>query len=280
MSGAARRAWKRKFRVTLWGRDGVPIPLSRPLECREGIFLESIPEGFSGFDVDHLWDVASGTWRGTAKGENSFTLPLIVKGTRIREHINNLLDQLEAGRGIVPASLVVMSPDHGYRWVRVRLQQVSKIDWYGSPGSSPMAKFSLILEYAGWTTRRFPERIKLDQNSEFGQIMFMVDGDRPVWPKFDVIGKHDGVRIRLTADDEWQTLPYQEEGWVVDSHPERRIVTNWSGTPTFSTIVPFWPEPVKPWGPYHECYVEVEAKDPGEDFHMTIEYVPESSRLW
>lgn len=274
------RARARKFRITLWGRDKQPIPLSRPLECREGIFLEGDPDGLSGFDVDHLWDVSSGAWRGTARDTNTITLPLVVKGASIRRHVNNLLDQLEAGRGQHPATLVVTSPEYGYRWVRVRLQQASKIQWFTSPGSTPLAKLSVILELAGFTSIRFPESLTLDRTSQFGVLDLPVDGDRPVWPRFRVEGRHGGLRLRLTAADEWQTLPYRPGGWVIDSHPERRLATNLEGVPDFSTVVPFWPEPLTPEGPRRMIHPEVEVTAPGQDFTLTITYTPEASRLW
>lgn len=270
----------RRFRVTLWGRDKQPIPISRPLECREGIFLEGTPDGLSGFDVDHLWDVSSGAWRGTARGTNTITLPLVVKGPRVREHLNKLLDQLEAGRGKNPATLVVTSPEYGYRWARVRLQQASRVDWFSSPGLSPMAKLSVILEFAGFTSIRFPEKVVLGPDSTFGVLDLPVDGDRPVWPRFRVQGRHGGVRIRLTADDEWQTLPYRPGGWVIDSHPERRLATTLDGAPDFSVVVPFWPQPLTPEGPLNLVHPEVQVTSPDDDFKLTIEYTPENSRLW
>lgn len=270
------KVWDKKFRLTLWGVDMEPLALSRPRKCREGLFLSEVPDGLQGFDKRHLWDEASGSWHGMSTDTNQIKLEVIAKGCDVRRYMDRLLTAL--GDGSHPIGLSVVSAEWGYRWYRMRVASVSQIDWGQSPGGSHFAKCSVILEFAGDTTRRFKERVTLAKDSKFGRVEFRVDGDQPVWPKFTVTGSHGGVRLRLTAQDEWQTVPYRAGGWVIDSHPARRHVTDIDGKPDFSQIVPFWPEPVPVIK--STATVEIEVMRPGSDFQLHIDYVPEFSRAW
>lgn len=267
---------RRMFRITLWGVNGEPVPLSRPGIDREGIFLREVPDGLQGFAKKHLWDEASGTWRGMAPQINDLTLDLHAKGGDIRGDVNRVLDAL--GDGSKPVKICVTSPEFGHRWLEMRMSKVSQIDWGQSPGSSAYAKFSVVLELAGSTAKRFKERLVLTQSGPFGAVQIPVDGDQDVWPKFVVSGQHGGVKIRLTTADDWQTVPYSAGGWVIDSHPARRSVTNLEGLLDFSQVVPFWPEPIPVTRNRGTIQIEVDA--PGPDFRLEIEWQPEMSRAW
>lgn len=268
--------FKKKFRITLWGVDKEPIALSRPLRKRDGLFLREVPPELTGHGREHMWDEASGAWRGISRGTNQFTLELEARGPSPRTYVDGLLRAL--GDGTEPVALVVTSAEWGYRWHHVRVKDVSNIQWHTSPGGSPLAIFSLILEFAGRPSRRFTEKLVLDRTATFGEIPLRVDGDQGMWPRFIVKGRHAGVKVRLTASDEWQELPYRPGGWIVDSHPEHRLVTDLNGVPDFSTVVPFWPEPVKVR--QNRGSVWIQATNPGADFSLTVEFVPEMSRTW
>lgn len=270
------RIWDSKFRITLWGVDGEPVALSRPRKKREGIFLAKVPDNLSGFGKSHIWDEAAGVWRGMRVDTNSVKLDIQVKSSDVRGDADRLLSSL--GDGSQPVGLSVMSAEWGYRWFKMRLSQVSDVKWFQSPGGAKFAVLSVQLEFADDVSRRFTERLELTKGSEFGEVRFRVDGDQPIWPKFTVKGKHGGVRVRLTAEDEWQELPYRAEGWAIDSHPQRRHVTDLYGNPDFSAVVPFWPMPVEVKKNMGE--VQVEATSPGDDFSLTIEWIPEFSRAW
>lgn len=267
---------QRTFRITLWGVNGQPIPLSRPGIDREGIFLREVPDGLQGFAKKHMWDEASGTWRGIAPQINDMTLDLHVKGGDVRGGVNRILDAL--GDGSKPVSICITSAEFGHRWMEMRMSKVSQIDWGQNPGSSVYAKFSVVLELAGSTSKRFKERIVLTQAGPFGSVQIPVDGDQDVWPKFIVSGQHSGVKIRLTDKDDWQTVPHRADGWVIDSHPARRSVTNLDGLPDFSQVVPFWPEPVPV--EWNRGTIQIEVDAPGPDFRLEIEWQPEMSRSW
>lgn len=270
------RVWDKKFRLTLWGVDGEPVALSRPGRRREGIFLEDVPDGLSGFGKNHIWDDAAGVWRGMRTDTNSIKLDVLVKSRDVRGTLDRFLTSL--GDGSKPLGLSVTSAEHGYRWLRVRPADVSTVKWFQSPGGARFAKVAVQLELVGAATRRFTDRVELDSNSEFGKVSFRIDGDQDVWPKFTITGQHEGVKIRLTAADEWQELPHTAEGWAIDSHPQRRHVTDRAGRPDFSMVVPFWPMPVE--NRNHVGEVEVQATRPGDDFKLTIEWIPEFSRAW
>lgn len=270
------RAWDKKFRITLWGVNGETIALSRPHRHRSGVFLPEVPEGLQGFGKRHMWDTASGVWRGMSTDTNQVQLDLIAKGRDVRGSVDRLLTAL--GDGSHRVGLCVTSAEWGYRWIHMRLGDVSKIQWSQSPGGAHFAKFSVTLEYAGDTSRRFKETLTLGPEGPFGEIQLRVDGDQPVWPKFTVKGSHGGVKLRLTTQDDWQSVPSRPSGWVIDSHPARRHVTDLNGVPDFSQVVPFWPEPVPVKNGVATVWVEVTR--PGADFSLTVEYRPEFSRTW
>lgn len=268
--------WDKKFRITLWGVDGEPMALSRPRKRREGVFLEDVPEGLSGLAKEHLWDEASGAWRGTSVTQNTLRFDFVVKSRDVRREVNTLLAKL--GDGGRPVGVSITSAEWGYRWYRARLQNVSKVQWFQSPGGSKVAKLSIILEFSGDTTRRFTEKLVLGPSDRFGTIPIRVDGDTDLWPKFTFEGRYSRAKVRLTARDDWQDLPYRAAGWVVDSHPERRHVTDLYGNPDFSVIVPFWPEPVHVMNERGE--VQIDVTNPSSGFKCTVEWIPEFSRAW
>ena len=111
------RVWEKKFRITLWGVDGEPVALSRPGKQREGLFLESVPDGLSGFGRNHIWDDAAGVWRGMRTDTNSLKLDVLVKSRDVRGELDRFLTKL--GDGSKPLGLSVTSAEHGYRWLRV-----------------------------------------------------------------------------------------------------------------------------------------------------------------
>ncbi len=269
-------AWDKKFRITLWGVDGEPLALSRPRRKREGVFLDDVPDGLSGMAKKHLWDGASGVWRGTSVTQNTLRLGLVVRGRNVRGDVNRLLSSL--GDGSEAVGLSITSAEWGHRWYRARTQDVSKIEWFQSPGGAKVAKLSVILEFSGDTTRRFRERLELGPGDLYGLIPILIDGDTDIWPSFRISGRYKSARLRLTAKDTWQELPYRAAGWAIDSHPERRYVTNLSGEPDFSAVVPFWPNPVHPVDGIGQ--VEVDVVSPGSDFKCVIEWIPEFSRAW
>ena len=262
-------------RITLWGVDGEPFPLATPGKCREGVALTSTPGALSGQVIEHLFDEATGEHKGLAQPTpQPLRLDLQIEGPYPREHYHTLMQAL--GDGSRPVAISAVSAEMGSRWKHYYFQEVSEIDWHGSSPGSPLVKLSVLLVSGKRAWRRFPEKVTLDHTTEWGEVTIPIDGNMDVWPRFTISGTHEGVTIKLHPLDDEQVVP--AGGWVIDSHPERRIVANLEGEQLFNGFVPFWPEPVRNYSGEGTLTIMVES--PGTDFKMDIEYTPEASRAW
>lgn len=265
-----------EFGITLWGVDGEAVPLSTPGSPRcGGVGLVSVPEGMMGAPLAHSFDPGSGAHTGVVVDPHQMTLELVVEGRGCAGVVQDVLAAF--GGGSHPVTITTNSAAFGVRSKEFWFQQVSQIDWHGrSPGSAVVAHFSIILDAAkrGWLGSE--ETIVLAHDAEFGEVVLPVEGDMDVWPRFVISGGHDGVTIRLSPGDEAQALP--AGGWVVDSHPERRLVADLDGVQSFAGFVPFWPDPVRVSGGVGRLWVEVES--PQEDFELQVTFTPEATRAW
>lgn len=262
--------------ITLWGVGGEQIPLSRPGVRRDGLALKVVPEGLSNFSRDHVWDEGTGSWRGRTLKPHQIRLDLKARGKYPRQYVDELLTAL--GVGDRPVRVSVASPELRTRWIEARVRDVSSLNWHGHPLTSHLVEFSVILEAGkpGWKGEQ--QTVTLTAGSEFGWVTLPVLGDMDVWPSFTITGGHGGVSVRLREDDEVQVIPYSEDGWLIDSRPDHRVVESLAGEVVFSGFVPFWPEPAETV--QRRAQVEVLVTDPAPDFELQITYTPEASRGW
>lgn len=256
--------------VTITGPGGV-LPLLTPTSRCEGVGFTEWPAIFDHTPREHLWDVASGAWRGLAPtGVVEVPLALVVRGRDIAGQVAALRRVL--GDGTREAT--VMVEDMGQaRTMRLRPREIGGIDWHGQhPRRAVLASVPVRCESAHpfWALPPVHEVV----TSGFVNIVLPAVGDRPVWPTITITGTHAGVRVNLTADDSAQTLPHDPDGWVIVTDPARRSVTTTKGA-LYPGLVPFWPEPAQPGGT-----VKVVPTSPGGDFTVTLDYVPEATSAW
>lgn len=264
--------------ITLWGVDGEPIPLSRPgRPIKAGVRLTTTPSGLSGSGIEHLFDEATGEHKGVVRAApQPLRLDLQAVGRYPRQYVHELLQAL--GNGDRPVAVSAVSPEMGWRWKHYYFREVSEINWHGSSPGSPLVQFSVLLDTGKREWRRFDEQVTLGPDTEWGAVEIPIDGDMDVWPRFTISGRHEGVSIKLHPMDEAQEVPESTTGWVIDSHPERRLVADLDGTQLFNGFVPFWPEPVRNIAGKGTLQIDVNL--PGDDFQIVLDYTPEASRAW
>lgn len=270
-------------KIELVGINGDTITLADPAQARrEGVALREVPDNFSGFPTNHVWESGwaqqGGLWRGTQGSNESLQLDVQVKNTRRpRYWVNRLLDALGDGRRV---ALLRVTVDGKPCTLSVRMQEASNVDWGEGQTAltSVHAQFSIRLAVPRplWQLPR--ESVTLTKASTFGIIPLPTAGDTPIWPTFTVTGTHKGVKLRLTATDTEQVLPANTGGWVVETQPERRGIRTVAGAYDFAGVVPFWPEPVEVQGGRGE--VRVTPESPGSDFKLVIDWIPEARRAW
>ena len=263
--------------ITLIGVRGEVIPLSSPeTPLEDGLGLREVPDGLSGTPRDHQFDEVTGEHRGVLPSSTQLRLDLQASGLYPREHVHDLLVAL--GSGGVPVTVVVTSPEMETRWKEYYYREVSNLQWHTTPHRSPLAQFSILLDAGRPEWVRDDQRVTLTESSTFGWVTLPVAGDLDVWPRFTITGTHGGVSLRLREEDDPQVVPYSAGGWVIDSRPDHRVVSDLAGAQDFQGFVPFWPEPAANDGGH--ARVEVLVTTPGPDFSMMIEYTPEATRGW
>lgn len=265
-------------KITLWGVDGEPLALSRPGDptC-DGIRLVTVPAFLSGDSVEHVFDEATGEHKAMkTTGVKQPRLDLNAVGANPRQLVHELLQAL--GDGSRPVSISAVSPQLGWRWKRMFFKEISEINWHGHAAGSPLVTFSILLETAKRNWSRFPDSFTLGPDTDWGEIPFTIDGDQDVWPRLTISGAHEGVTVKLTPMDDEQTIPPSSSGWVIDSHPEHRVVADLDGVQLFNGFVPFWPEPVANLAGKGTIFIDVNM--PGDDFKITVDFTPEVSRAW
>lgn len=250
---------------------------------RSGVRLKVLPDGVHGFDHDHTHDEAAmgatGRWRGQLDGVKQLQLDMHVMGARgrVAEDTRALLDVLGDGTSEVTLSV----EDEGDVWeLTGHLSQVSNVDWHGAtPRRSHYCSLGAIL-VVGRPVWRAPQarRVVFTGSSASGVLTLPYKGDQPFWPTIRISGTTGGLKLRLTAAEEWQHLPDSPDGWVLDTNPAYRRVTDAAGELRFAGTVPYWGVPVSPTGRVGS--IEVQATAPAGDYQVVVEYVEENSRAW
>lgn len=253
------------------------VTLSTPTQPRPmGLALITVPDGLSGFEVQHHLDESWGhpaRWAGEHRAPVEMQLDLRTKGPDPRGQVNELLDILR-----YPVSVVVTSPELGDRWVTAWKRQVSNIMWHGgSAVNATFATFSVLLTIPDPVWVSEPEWVE-KTTAPWGWIDLPTTGEQAFWPRITISGTHDGVAVRLTADDIPQSLPYDPRGWVVETEPSRPGISTVTGAHDYTGYVPFWATPVEPLSGLAQ--VEIIPTNPGADFRVRVEWTPRSDRAW
>lgn len=263
----------------LRGGDGTVIPLAQPgTNWLEGISLVDVPDGLSGFSVDNdfesIYQGVGGLYRGRTLPVAQMRVDLQARGDDPRAHVNEVLDLLEAR----PVQFVVNTPDLGERYVDCRFSGVSNVKWHGLATSSPFAKFSILLDVGRPLWQCGTQSIELTPGkTTWGDVELATPGDQPFWPRFTITGEYSELQIRLSEHDDWQLLPHQAAGWVIESNPAKRSVKAPNGTP-FTGLVPFWPTPTQVV--QNEAVIQILPVSAQADFKILVEWEAEARRAW
>lgn len=283
----ALRVFGPRPKMSIVGRGGNSVVLSRIGRCvNDGLSLREVPEGLSGFPVEHEHDEVVGSagavWRGIRQAPQQITLQLQARGD-VKAHIDELLGVL--GQQGEPSRLVVATTEDGYRWLEVRYVSISEVQWFGLPGENEFAQFSVQLWAARPLWQRF-EQVKVFSGSgvRSGKLEVPLEGNASAWPKFKVSGVYRSLKLRPSESVEWQELPQQKQGWVVVSDPAHRSVASPDGAVEYTGVVPWWPDPLQHnsvTGLDGTVPVFIDVQEPGDDFRLEVIFeTPEATRAW
>lgn len=221
------------------------------------------PAVFDGAPVEHLFEPSTGSWRGVAPPTQTDVQCNVVVRRDPGAWVDNLM---RLGMGQLSMSVTT---ERGTRVLPVRLKEVAETDWHGmSPWNAHFGIVPIM-----FTTPRplwLQPPVRAEHTGE-GWLHVGQVGDMPVWPTIRIEGTFSSVRIRLTEEDEPQTLPMSPSGWVVRTRPQS--VTNGDGL-DYPGVVPFWPEPVE------NGMVEVIPTMSSFGYKVTIEHTPEMRKAW
>lgn len=276
------------LRLSLMTSDGRALRLSDPDGQRcEGISLDKVPDGMWIDDRSHQFSQSVGqvgaTWCGQSRAQKQFELPLVIKGRRVGDLIDELGDMV--GDGEEQFSLVALHPTLGWHWLGVRLAGMSEVSYLAKhPAMGGVAKVKLLVVADKPVWRRPQDRFEYTAAQiDDGVITFPIDGTEPVWPELEIRGSWSSFKIRLDEGSPWQELPSDRRGWRIGTDPSRRVVETIDGETVFKGLVPHWPLPIRgerTGANRRRGRIFVQVERPSSDFQIVVKFAAERTRGW
>lgn len=239
--------------------------------------LESWPDWFDGFEIQHTWDEESGAYRGTVpSGVETLTMTVRVQGKDVSQQVAELLGVL--GKPGNEVSIVV-AHSGGMRSVKARFVAPGATKWYPRPRAAVFAEIPLQFESASpeWVSV-VPRRVTLDRG-QLGKVVLPFAGVQPSWPKITLTGNYTSVTVKLRVDDDVAPVPSHAAGLVVETDPRMRGVYQAdTGLMQPGAGAVFWPELPELTATGMPIYLDVES--PGTNFEAVIEYQERWASAW
>ena len=239
--------------------------------------LESWPDWFDGFDINHTWDEESGAYRGTVPGgAETLTLSLRVQGKNVSQQVSELLSILGTPGNEVS---IVVAHSGGMRSVQARFIAPGSTKWYPRPHAAIFAEIPLQFESVApeWLSV-VPRRVTLSKE-QLGKVVLPVAGVQPSWPKITLAGSYTSATVKLRADDDVAPVPSHAAGLVVATDPKKRGVYQAdTGKIHPGSGAVFWPEMPELTASGMTIYLDVES--PGTTFEAVIEYQERWAAAW